>query len=67
MLKTILKQIVPQHARKYNIKGYAHLGTGKLTTQMPEMIGNFKFLLVFVDIFSGWIEVYPLELRRQLR
>lgn len=26
---------------------------------MPQTQGNFKFLLVFVDIFSGWVEAHP--------
>ena len=28
-------------------------------TQMPKTIENFKFLLVLVDTFSGWVEAYP--------
>ena len=28
-------------------------------TQMPKTTGNFRFLLVFVDTFSGWVEAYP--------
>ena len=28
-------------------------------TQMPKTKGNFKFLLVFMDTFSGWVEAYP--------
>lgn len=28
-------------------------------TQMPKRRENFRFLLVFVDIFSGWVEAYP--------
>ncbi|KAF6109588.1 hypothetical protein HJG60_010848 [Phyllostomus discolor] len=28
-------------------------------TQMSKMKGNFRFLLVFVDTFSGWVEAYP--------
>ena len=27
-------------------------------TQMPKTIGNFKFLLVFIDTPSGWAEAY---------
>ena len=27
--------------------------------QMSKTRGNFKFLLVFVDTFSGWVEAYP--------
>lgn len=27
--------------------------------QMPKARGNFKFLLVFVDIFSEWVQAYP--------
>ena len=27
-------------------------------TQMPETTENFKFLLVFGDTFSGWVEAY---------
>ena len=26
---------------------------------MPKTIENFKFLLVLVDTFSGWVEAYP--------
>lgn len=26
---------------------------------MPQTIGNFKFLLIFVDTFSGGVEAYP--------
>lgn len=26
---------------------------------MPQTQGNFKFFLVFVDAFSGWVEAHP--------
>ena len=28
-------------------------------TQIPKVRGNFKFLLVFVDTFSGWVKAHP--------
>lgn len=28
-------------------------------TKMPKTIANFKFLLCFVDTFSGLVEAYP--------
>ena len=28
---------------------------------MSKTRGNFKFLLVFVDTFSGWVEAYPIR------
>ena len=28
-------------------------------TQMPRVAGNFRYLLVCVDTFSGWVEAYP--------
>lgn len=28
-------------------------------TNMPKTIGNLKFLLCFVDMFSGLVEAYP--------
>ena len=32
--------------------------------QMPKTRGNFKFLLVFVDTFSGWVEAYPTRTKK---
>ena len=59
MPKINLRQNGPQQEREYSIKGYVHLRTGELTLQIPKTIGNFKFVLVFVDNFSGWVEAYP--------
>lgn len=28
-------------------------------TQMLQAAGNFRYLLVFADTFSGWVEIYP--------
>ena len=33
-------------------------------TKMPKTQGDFKFLLVFVDTVSGWIEEYPTRTER---
>lgn len=33
-------------------------------TQMPKTTGNFKYLLVFVDTFSGWIEAFPTRIEK---
>lgn len=30
-------------------------------TQMPRTTGSFKYLLVFVDIFFGGVEVFPTQ------
>ena len=50
-----------QQRREYNIKGCVHVRTGRQVdfTQMPKTKGNLKFLLVFVDAFSGCVEAYP--------
>lgn len=29
--------------------------------QMPGTTGSFKYLLVFVDIFWGWVEAFPTQ------
>ena len=29
--------------------------------QMPRTTGSFKYLLVFVDIFGGWVEEFPTQ------
>ena len=32
---------------------------------MPKTIGHFKFLIVFVATFSGWVEAYPTRPERE--
>ena len=61
MPRTILRESISQWKREYNIKGCVHVRTGRQVdfTQMPKTKGNLKFLLVFVDTFSGWVEAYP--------
>jgi hypothetical protein len=31
---------------------------------MPKTTGNFKFLLVLADIFSGWVEAHPTRMEK---